>query len=148
MDLEAGRLLVERLESAAGVLERALGGLSGLPGLPGLEERQGSLNSAVERISATVEMSRREEELEARLAEAERELVELRAAASLTGSNLPKALQPLRKTLPSATAEMLSKHGIGETAVDVRALDAALVGLSLEQRIAVKSQLRRAGAMA
>jgi hypothetical protein len=148
MDLEAGRLLVERLESAAGVLERALGGLSGLPGLPGLEERQGSLNSAVERISATVEMSRREEELEARLAEAERELVELRAAASLTGSNLPKALQPLRKTLPSATAEMLSKHGIGESAVDVRALDAALVGLSLEQRIAVKSQLRRAGAMA
>ncbi len=147
MDLEAGRLLVERLESAAGVLERALGGLSGLPGLPGLEERQGSLNSAVERISATVEMSRREEELEARLAEAERELVELRAAASLTGSNLPKALQPLRKTLPSATAEMLSKHGIGETAVDVRALDAALVGLSLEQRIAVKSQLRRAGAV-
>jgi hypothetical protein len=43
---------------------------------------------------------------------------------------------------------MLAKHGIGETAVDVRSLDAALVGLSLEQRIAVKSQLRRAGAMA
>ncbi len=140
MDLEAGRLLVERLESAAGVLERALGGL---------EDRQSLLNSAVERISATVETSRREEELEARLAEAERELVELRAAAAsgLGGSNLPKALQPLRKTLPSATAEMLSKHGIGETAVDVRALDAALVGLSLEQRIAVKSQLRRAGAV-
>jgi len=135
MDLEAGRLLVERLESAAGLLERALGGL---------EDRQTLLNSAVERISATVETSRREEELEARLAEAERELLELRAAA---GSSLPKALQPLRKTLPSATAEMLSKHGIGETAVDVRALDAALVGLSLEQRIAVKSQLRRAGAV-
>ena len=30
----------------------------------------------------------------------------------------------------------------------VKARDAALVGLSLEQRIAVKSQLRRAGAMA
>ena len=47
-----------------------------------------------------------------------------------------------------ATAEMLAKHGVGEGAVDVKALDAALVGLSLEQRIAVKSQLRRAGAMA
>jgi hypothetical protein len=32
--------------------------------------------------------------------------------------------------------------------VDVRTLDAALAGLSLEQRIAVKSQLLRAGAMA
>jgi hypothetical protein len=35
--------------------------------------------------------------------------------------------------------------GLGRGAVDVRTLDAALVGLSLEQRIAVKSQLRRAG---
>jgi hypothetical protein len=125
-----------------------------LDGLKGLEERNGLLSSGVERISATVEVRRREEELEARLAEAETELVELRAAAgsglggSGLGSSLPRALQPLRKTLPTATAEMLSKHGIGETAVDVRALDAALVGLSLEQRIAVKSQLRRAGAMA
>jgi hypothetical protein len=139
MDQEAGRALLERLESAAVVLERALGGLSDF------EERQSSLHSPVERISATVEVSRREEELEARLVEAERELAELRASAAMS---LPKALQPLRKTLPSSTAEMLSKHGIGETAVDVRALDAALVGLSLEQRIAVKAQLRRAGAMA
>ena len=59
----------------------------------------------------------------------------------------PKALQPLRRTLPSATAEMLAKHGIGDGTVDVRQLDAAMVGLSLEQRIAVKSQLRRAGAV-
>ena len=43
---------------------------------------------------------------------------------------------------------MLAKHGIGEGPVDVRTLDAALAGLSLEQRIAVKSQLLRAGAIA
>jgi hypothetical protein len=42
---------------------------------------------------------------------------------------------------------MLAKHGIGEGPVDVRTLDAALAGLSLEQRIAVKSQLMRAGAI-
>ena len=57
-------------------------------------------------------------------------------------------LNPLRRTLPSATSEMLAKHGIGDGPVDVRALDAALAGLSLEQRIAVKTQLLRAGAIA
>ena len=50
--------------------------------------------------------------------------------------------------MPAATAEMLAKHGIGDGPVDVRTLDAALAGLSLEQRIAVKSQLLRAGAIA
>ena len=54
----------------------------------------------------------------------------------------------LRKTIPASTTEMLAKHGIGDGPVDVRALDAALSGLSLEQRIAVKTQLLRAGAVA
>jgi len=43
---------------------------------------------------------------------------------------------------------MLAKQGIAEGPVDVRTLDAALSGLSLEQRIAVKTQLLRAGAIA
>jgi hypothetical protein len=43
---------------------------------------------------------------------------------------------------------MLAKHGISDGPVDVHTLDAALAGLSLEQRIAVKSQLLRAGAIA
>jgi len=137
MDITSeNRELVERLEAAATHFERTLGWM---------EERQRLLSGEVDRISATVDSSRREEELAARLEEAQRELAELKAAAA---SGLPRALQPLRRTLPSATTEMLAKHGIGESAVDVRALDAALVGLSLEQRIAVKSQLRRAGAMA
>jgi hypothetical protein len=138
IDVQAERELVERLEAAATLLERTLGWL---------EDRQRVLSGEVERISATVETTRREEELVAKLAAVELELAELKAAAT-GGDGFPKALQPLRRTLPSATAEMLAKHGVGETAVDVRALDAALVGLSLEQRIAVKSQLRRAGAMA
>jgi hypothetical protein len=123
----------ERIEAATALLERTLSWL---------EERQGVLTGEVERISATVEQSRREAELAEKLAEAERELVELKAAAA------PTALNPLRRTIPASTSEMLSKHGIGEGPVDVRALDAALVGLSLEQRIAVKSQLLRAGAIA
>ena len=138
-EMQESQELVERLEAAAVMLEKSLGWL---------EERQRFLSGEVERISATVETTRREEELMAKLEAVERELAELRAAAGPVQDVLPKALQPLRRTLPTATAEMLAKHGIGEGAVDVQALDAALVGLSLEQRIAVKSQLRRAGAMA
>ena len=93
----------------------------------------------VEKISATVEQSRRETELTERLAVVEHELAELKAAARMT------VVDPLRRTVPAATAEMLAKHGIGESPVDVRALDTALAGLSLEQRIAVKAQLMRAG---
>jgi predicted RNase H-like nuclease (RuvC/YqgF family) len=135
MEMRENRELVERLEAAATLLERTLGWL---------EERQRSLSGEVERISATIEGTRREEELLAKLEEVERELAAVRAAAA---EKLPKPLEPLRRTLPSATAEMLAKHGIGEGMVDVRTLDAALAGLSLEQRIAVKSQLRRAGAV-
>ena len=135
--VQESKELVDRLEAAATLLERTLGWL---------EDRQRALSGDVERISATVESTRREEELLAKLQEVERELAELKAAAA--GNEFPKALQPLRRTLPSSAAEMLAKHGIGEGAVDVKTLDAALTGLSLEQRIAVKSQLRRAGAMA
>lgn len=130
---EREREVVERLEAATTLLEKTLGWL---------EERHGALSGEVERISATVEQSRRESELEEKLASAERELSELKAGASAAATN------PLRRTLPASTSEMLAKHGIGEGPVDVRALDAALTGLSLEQRIAVKSQLLRAGAVA
>jgi len=125
--------IVERLEAAEALLERTLNWL---------EERQGALSGDVERISATIEQSRREQELAEKLAAAERELSELKASAVATVVN------PLRRTVPAATSEMLAKHGIGEGPVDVRALDAALSGLSLEQRIAVKTQLLRAGAIA
>ena len=125
--------IAERLEAATALLERTLSWL---------EERQGALSGEVEKISATVEQSRREAELAEKLAAAERELAEVKAAAA------QNVLNPLRRTMPAATSEMLAKHGIGEGPVDVRALDAALAGLSLEQRIAVKTQLLRAGAIA
>jgi hypothetical protein len=128
------RELAERLETATGLLGKMLNCL---------EERlaaASALSGEVEKISATVEQSRREEELAGRLAAAERELADLKAAA-------PSPLNALRKTVPAATTEMLAKHGVGEGPVDVRTLDAALSGLSLEQRIAVKTQLLRAGAI-
>jgi predicted RNase H-like nuclease (RuvC/YqgF family) len=127
------REMAERLEAATTLIERTLSWL---------EERQSALTGEVEKISATVEQSRREVELAEKLAAAEREVAELKAAGT------QNALNPLRKTMPAATTEMLAKHGIGDGPVDVRTLDAALVSLSLEQRIAVKTQLLRAGAIA
>ena len=124
--------VVERLEAAAILLEKTL---------RWLDERQGELSGEVEKISATVEQSRREEELSAKLAVAERELAELKAAAQPVPA-------PTRRTLPPNTVEMLAKQGINDGPVDARTLDAALQGLSLEQRIAVKTQLLRAGAIA
>jgi ATP-dependent Lon protease len=123
--------IAERLEAVTTLLERTL---------RWLDERHAA--GEVERISATVEQTRREAELAEKLAAAERELGELKAAAS------PPVVNPLRRTVPASTSEMLAKHGIAEGPVDVRTLDAALAGLSLEQRIAVKSQLSRAGAIA
>jgi hypothetical protein len=125
----------ERLQTATAQLEKAL---------HWLEERvlsTAALSGDVERISATVEQTRRELELTEKLAAAERDLAELKASAAV-------AVNPLRRTLPASTSEMLAKHGIADGPVDVRALDAALSGLSLEQRIAVKTQLLRAGAIA
>ena len=128
------RELIERLEAATTLLERTLSWL---------EERAASaLTGEVEKISATVEQSRARSRTGEKLAATEKELAELKAAAAQT------LLNPLRKTVPAATSEMLAKHGIGDGPVDVRTLDAALAGLSLEQRIAVKSQLLRAGAIA
>jgi len=129
--------LTGRLEAAAGLLGKMLNCL---------EERlaaASALSGEVEKISATVEQSRREDELAGKLAAAELELAELKAAGTTAAP-----LNSLRKTVPAATTEMLAKHGIGEGPVDVRTLDAALSGLSLEQRIAVKTQLLRAGAIA
>jgi len=127
------REMVERLEAATAQIEKTLGWL---------EARQGQLSGEVERITATVEQGRRETELAEKLAAVEQELAGLKASAA------QNALNPLRRTVPAATTEMLAKHGIGDGPVDVRALDAALSGLSLEQRIAVKTQLLRAGAIA
>src|SRR5450432_3823367 len=130
------REVAERLEAATTLLERTLGWLE--QRLAAVSE----LSGEVEKISATVDQSRREEDLAERLAVVQRELADLKA------STAHSVLNPLRKTVPVATSEMLAKHGIGEGPVDVRTLDAALAGLSLEQRIAVKGQLLRAGAIA
>lgn len=119
-------ITVERLAAAAGLLEQAVERLA---------QRQSNSEESIGRIVATVDST-----LETRLAAAEAEIAELRAAASVS-----TAVTNGRKTLPIATATLLAKQGVTIDSIEAGALDAALVSLSLEQRIAVKAQLMRAG---
>lgn len=127
----------ERLEAVAEALEQAASRLV---------ERQVALAAEAEehvgRIVATVETAR-EAELERRLAEAEARISELTASAA------PQVVG--RKTLPVGMASMLAKQGVtlelgaSGASMEASALDGALSSLGIEQRIAVKSELRRAG---
>ena len=125
---------VERLTAAAEMLERAVEVMTKREGSVAMEAE-----ASIERIVATVE-ARRELELGQRLAAAEAELVELRAKAAGAG-----AAERGRKTLPAGMANLLAKQGVAVESLEAGAVDAALVSLSLEQRIAVKAQLMRAG---
>jgi hypothetical protein len=124
---------VDRLAAAAGMLEQAVERLA---------QRQSAFDENAEasigRIVATVE-ARREAELEEKLAAAELKIAELQARGVSTN------LGAGRKTLPATTASLFAKPGMTVDSMDASALDAALVSLSLEQRIAVKAQLMRAG---
>ena len=106
-----------------------------------LEERQAAMTGDVARIVATVDASGdiRYREMERKLAEAEQQIAELRAQAAAASG---------RKTLPVGTLQLLAKQGIGNVdGLEAGSLDAALTGLSLEQRVAVKAQLIRTGAL-
>jgi hypothetical protein len=96
----------------------------------------------VARIVATVE-SQREAELEQRLVSVGAALAELRAGA--TTAHAPVTVTNGRKTLPVTMTNLLAKQGVQVDSVEPAALDSALASLSVEQRIAVKSQLLRAG---
>jgi hypothetical protein len=139
MDLEMTQELtitVERLAAAATLLQQAAERLS---------ERESTFTLDAEatltRVVATIE-SQRETELTQQLAAAEARIAALLASAPTTVTH------SVRKTLPSSTLHLLAKQGVSGDAIpsmEAGALDAALVSLSLEQRIAVKAQLLRSG---
>jgi cell division protein ZapA (FtsZ GTPase activity inhibitor) len=123
----------ERLQAAAERLEKSVAWL---------EERQAAMTGDVARIVATVDATAdtRQRELERKLEEAEQQIAELKAQAAASSG---------RKTIPMSTMQLLAKQGIGSVeGLEAGSLDAALTGLSLEQRVAVKAQLVRSGALA
>lgn len=102
------------------------------------------LNAKVDRIVAAIddsiavriddapgEPASEARELKSRVAELERANQELKAQAA-------------RKTLPPLVSALLAKETAGDPP-DSAALDKALNSLSLEQRIAVKAEMARAG---
>jgi hypothetical protein len=119
----------QRLEAVAAALEQTAARIAEQHTALAAEAQE-----SVGRIVATVE-SAREAELERRLEEAEARIAELTAAAATAG----------RKTLPSGMASMLAKQGVTVESMEAGAIDAALSSLSIEQRIAVKAELLRAG---
>ena len=97
--------------------------------------------SDVTRIVATVES-----DLEQKLTDLERRIADLEAGApSKLGLGGIAATDSGRKTLPTAMTTLLAKQGVAVDSIEAGTLDAALSSLSLEQRIAVKAQLLRAG---
>ena len=123
-----------RLAAAAESLEQAL---------TRLDSGRDSLSTKVERIIAAVEDhgsgDQRIAQLESRIAELERNNSDLKAQAS-------RAASSGRKTLPPLVTAILAKHGLESSErVDLATLDKTLAPLSVEQRMAVKAQMARAG---
>ena len=96
----------------------------------------GALESAAERLREIdlAAVGSREAELEEKLEVAEATIAALRANGA--GG---------RKTLAAGVASLMAKTGVAEEMTSAGALDAALMGLSVEQRIAVKAGMLRAG---
>ncbi len=128
--------LADRLAQATQSLADALASLDG---------QFASLHAKIDRIVAAVDEG------------------ELQAAASANNSihnklaELEKANHDLkaqsaaarRKTLSPVVTALLAKQGVeGDATIETPIVEKALAGLSIEQRIAVKAELARAGILA
>lgn len=128
----------ERLSSAAESLGRVL---------EKLDAQQEALNAKVDRIVAVVEERSSNDEgratgaeqdsnLNARVLELEKTNLELKAQAT----------RMARKTLPPVITALLGKNSFDDVGkLDSAVLDKTLQVLSVEQRIAVKAEMARAG---
>jgi len=137
--------MTEQLAATAGKLANAAETLDRV--LEKLDAQQEALNAKVDRIVAAVEDRVHEKsaadsendgetKLEKRVAELEKANTELKAQAVRMG----------RKTLSPLVSGLLSKNfpEAGEK-LDSAALNKTLSSLSVEQRIAVKAEMARAG---
>jgi len=129
--------VAERLASATETLDRVLGKL---------DAQQEMLNAKVERIVAAVEESviqtteRRSadgggSDLQQRVVQLEKSNSDLKAQAS----------RMVRKTLSPVVSALIGKNEMDGERIDPVILNKTLAVLSVEQRIAVKAELARAG---
>jgi CRP-like cAMP-binding protein len=131
MDLEMTNELsitaetLDRLVAAADMLQQAAERLA---------DRESSFA-----IAAETDLAQRLAATETQLAAAQSRITELSASAPVAVTHHG------RKTVPTAMVNLLAKQGVSIDSIEAGAIDAALVSLSIEQRIAVKAQLLRAG---
>lgn len=137
----------DRLTEYAERMAQAAAGIEAV--LARLESSQEALHAKIDRIIAAIEeqegdgsqvsAGQNDHDLRTRLAELERANEDLKAQAA----------RAARKTLPPLVSGLLSKSGVEEaSSIEAGALEKALGSLSLEQRIAVKAELARAGMIA
>jgi len=141
MDTETTQQLVataERLASAAESLDRVL---------ERLDAQQAALNAKVDRIAAAVEEHGSDASELTDEANWPRKLRERIAELEKTNSDLKgQAARLARKTLSPLVTALLGKNSVdvGDR-LDSGMLDKTLRSLSIEQRIAVKAEMARAG---
>lgn len=126
----------DRLAAASEMLEHILGKL---------ETQQETLHAKVDRIVAAVEDNTTQtaerqameasSELQRRVTELEKSNADLKAQASRLA----------RKTISPVVAALIGKNEMEGEKLDPAMLNKTLAALSVEQRVAVKSELARAG---
>lgn len=109
--------------------------------LTNLDGQFTALHAKIDRIVAAVDdgelqASARPDDLETKVADLEKANNDLRAQSAVAR----------RKTLSPVVTALLAKEGVeGDALVETPIVEKALAGLSIEQRIAVKAELARAG---
>ncbi len=95
-----------------------------------------SLHAKVDRIVAAIDGGNLQAQASSKMAELEKANHGLQAQAA----------RARRKTLSPLVTTLLAKQGVeGEALIETPVVEKALAGLSIEQRIAVKAELARAG---
>ncbi|MBS1851326.1 MAG: hypothetical protein JST79_10470 [Acidobacteria bacterium] len=121
----------EKLTQAAEALDRVL---------EKLDAQQEALNAKVDRIVAAVEERPAGDQAEAR------QLQERVAALEKANEELKtQAARTARKTLSPLVSAVLAKNAESMEKLDAAVLDKTLQSLPIEQRIAVKAEMARAG---
>ncbi len=129
--------VAERLASATEALDRVLGKL---------DAQQEMLNAKVDRIVAAVEETIAQTAEQRQVEAAGADLRERLSGLEKSNAELKaQAARMARKTLSPVVSALLAKNEIEGERFDGAALDKTLAALSVEQRMAVKAEMARAG---
>ena len=143
MDQETNSTATPDMPTLAGQMAQATQSLA--DALANLDSQFVSLHAKIDRIVAAVDdgelqaSAQADIPLRSKLAELEKANHDLKAQSDTAR----------RKTLSPMVTALLAKEGVeGDALIETPIVEKALAGLSIEQRIAVKAELARAGVLA